>query len=246
MGPIQRLRANVRWGKRLWDWEEERLDRKLGVDTGGAAEIDTLTVRAGDPSTGILYRPTPARVAQWWLRELPRDVTEWTFIDMGSGKGRVLLFAAKHGFRRSMGVEFAEELHTVALENARAARAHGVEIEPILGDAGEFAFPLDPLVVHFNNPFTEPVMEKVIANLSASYERNPRPIVAVYQQWYDEPEATRTRNLDLLEEVPFLTGRTLVPRRFVDRKLLQGYVVRIFESPQLNGLERSQRRSLRR
>lgn len=132
-----------------------------------------------------------------------------------------------------MGIEYAEELHSVALENARVAQTRGLLIEPIFGDAGDFEFPAGPLVVNFANPFLEPVMERVIANLASSYETEPRPVVVVYHEWYEEPERTKTRNLELLEQVPFLTGRRLVPQRFLDRKLLQGHVVGIFESPEV-------------
>ena len=228
--PLRRVRGAVRWGARLWEWEERRFDRKLGVDTDGWIELDSLTIPMGDPAKGIHYGPTPVLVVRWWLRELSVDARGFTFVDMGSGKGRVPLCAALHGFRRSIGVEFAEELHRVAQKNARAARTHGLTVEPILGDAAAFDFPSDPLVVFFNNPFTESVMESVLANLAISYGNRPRPIVVVYQQWHVQPSRTRTRNIELLEQVPFLTCRKLVPRRFIDRKLLQGYVVQIFES----------------
>lgn len=88
--------------------------------------------------------------------------------------------------------------------------------------------------MNFANPFFEPVMERVIANLTAAYENSPRPVVVIYQEWYEEPERTKTRNLELLAHVPFLSGRRLVAQRFIDRKLLQGYIVEVFESPEVN------------
>lgn len=140
-GILQRIREHVQWGRRLWDWEEARFDRKLGVDTGGSVELETLTIPVGDPAKGVFYRPQPMRVARWWFRELPRNTKDYTFIDMGSGKGRLPLMAAQRGFRRAIGIEYAEELHVAALENARIAETRGIAIEPIFGDAGEFEFP---------------------------------------------------------------------------------------------------------
>jgi SAM-dependent methyltransferase len=227
---VSALRRSVRWGSRLGEWEERRFERRLGVDTAGSADVASLTIRAGDPTAGIPYGPAPLRLVRWVLRELQQDVRKRTFIDLGSGKGRVVLAAAAHGFRKSIGVEYAEELHLAALENARAARARGLVIESILGDAGSFRFPAEPLVVYFNNPFREPVMESVIANLTASYRFSPRPIALVYQQLRAEPPETRTRNLELLESVPFVTGRTLAPRRPIDRRLLADWLVRVFET----------------
>jgi SAM-dependent methyltransferase len=44
---------------------------------------------------------------------------DFTFIDLGSGKGRVLLMAAPYGFKKILGVEFMPEWHRVAQENIR-------------------------------------------------------------------------------------------------------------------------------
>jgi hypothetical protein len=151
---------------------------------------------------------------------------------MGSGKGRVLLMASRFGFRRVIGVEFADELHLAATSNAAAAHAHGLHIEPILGDAAEFRFPVDPLVVYFNNPFSEGVMERVIANLSSSYEARRRPLVLVYQQLTIEDEPHRTRNIELLGGCPFLSGCILETRGLYDRYALRAYTVALFRSPE--------------
>ena len=162
----RRVMGMIRWEQRLNAWEARSFDRRLGVDTGGKVEPADLTVPAGDVRSGITYFGTQPRLARWWLSGLPANHQDFTFIDMGSGKARVLLIAAEAGFARSIGVEFAQELHLTAVENASAARRHGLAIEPVLGDAGVFAFPDEPLVVHFNNPFAEPVMKRVIANLA--------------------------------------------------------------------------------
>jgi SAM-dependent methyltransferase len=233
MGLIGRIRATVRWGTRLLAWEERRFERRYGVSTRGVIEPSELTVSVGDVAEGFTYVGTPIRVARWWLRALPGDVETFTFVDMGSGKGRVLLLAAEHGFGRSVGIEFAAELHEAAVANARVARSNGLTIEPHLGDAASFEFPLEPLVVHFNNPFSERVMHEVIANLTASYETKPRPVIAIYQQLTHEEPGQATRNIELLDQVPFLSGRTLSPRGLVDRRLLKVFTVRLFESPEV-------------
>jgi len=172
---------------------------------------------------------------RWWLTAVPSDPERFTFIDMGSGKARAPVFAAQHCFRRAIGVEFAQELHDVAAENARILRDRGIAIEPVLGDAGAVEFPDEPLVVYFNNPFHESVMERVIANLASSYAAKPRPVVLVYQQMTIEMPDHDTGNLALLDRVPFLVGRTLDhPRGAVDRRFLAPFTVRVYESPEVD------------
>lgn len=231
----RRITGMIRWESRLHAREARRFDRRLGVDTGGWIEPTDLTVSVGDVAEGFTYGGTQARLVRWCFDALPPDRSSFTFVDMGSGKGRVLLYAAEAGFGRSLGVEFAEELHSVALANAEIAKRRSLSIEPVLGDAGAFEFPDEPLVVYFNNPFSERVMERVIANLSASYERAPRPVIVLYQQLIVEwPAWQRTRNLELLEQVSFLTGRTLEPPKGpIDRRMLKLFVVGIYESPEV-------------
>lgn len=232
---LRRLKGMIRWETRLNDFEARRFDRKLGVDTGGWIEPADLTVPSGDVDTGFTYAGTQARLLRWCFGAVPSNRASFTFVDMGSGKGRVLLYAAQAGFRRALGVEFAAELHSVALANAEIAKERGLVIEPVLGDAGAFELPDEPIVVYFNNPFAEPVMERVIANLEASYEKRPRPVVVVYQQMLEEwPRWQQTKNLELLDGVSFLTGRTLAPPSgVIDRRLLRPFIARAYESPEV-------------
>src|SRR4029078_10174363 len=148
----------------------------------GKAEPTELTIARGDPGSGFSYVPTPLRLGLLWLAALPPHRERFTFIDMGSGKGRVLALAASSGFGRVVGVEFARELHELASSNARAASQRGVNFETLLVDAATYRFPSEPLVVHFNNPFDESVMTSVLQNLHESYQHERRAIVVVYQQ----------------------------------------------------------------
>jgi SAM-dependent methyltransferase len=213
--------------------EGRRFDSRLGIETEGAAEPTELTIAHGDPESGFSYVPTPLRLGLLWLAALPPSRERFTFIDMGSGKGRVLALAASSGFGRVVGVEFARELHELASSNAIAASEHGVNFEPVLVDAATYRFPSGPLVVHFNNPFDESVMTNVLHNLKESYQHEPRPIVVVYQQAVHEGRKHSTRNLELLAETPFLVGRTVEPHGWIDRRILAPYLVRVFESPEI-------------
>jgi SAM-dependent methyltransferase len=228
----RRARARLRPLGRLVERENRRFDERYGIDAEGYAEPEDLTVE-GDAGTGFSYVATPVRLARWWLRELPADPAQFTFVDMGSGKGRVLALAAEHGFGRVVGVEFASELHEIAVRNAAAARAHGLDFEPLLGDAAEFQFPDTPLVAHFNNPFAESVMQRVLANLARSYESHPRPVVVVYQQLTVEEDRHSTRNLVLLDDVPYLRGRSLERRGLIDRRVLAPFTARLYESAEV-------------
>jgi hypothetical protein len=218
------------------DLEGRRFDKRFSAEMDASASLSNLTVVIGDRLQGHDYVAEPPRVTRWWLQALPSRLDDFTFVDLGSGKGRVLLLAATCDFGRLIGVEFAEELHQSATSTFGAYQdATGRRLVSVLGDAGSFEFPLDPLVVHLNNPFREPVMERVSANLIASYSRRPRPVIVIYQQARVEDDPTR--NVELLATAaPFLTHRSLRPRNAIDRFLLKPWVIDYFASSEARAL----------
>lgn len=219
----------------------EAWDRAAGVETREIAEPSALTVGAGSIEDGFTYIATPPRLVHAWLNALNVQLPLFTLVDLGSGRGRVLVMASERPFRRVLGVEFAAELHEAALNNIQRfprARMRCTDVDSIYGDAASFVFPLDPLVVFFNNPFSEQVMTSVIRNLASSYDQQPRPIVVVYQQRVVEDPGHSTNNIGLLDQQPFLIGRTLRFSR-LDRIFLQPFLVRMYTSPETTQLSSS-------
>ena len=52
----------------------------------------------------------------------------FTFVDLGSGKGRTLLMASDYPFRRIIGVELLPSLHQIAQENLRQYKSESAEM----------------------------------------------------------------------------------------------------------------------
>src|SRR5262245_4264326 len=74
-------------------------DWRHGTKTIAPAELDRLHVPSPNKFHGVRYQATRARPFRRLLRELALP-TGGTFVDLGSGKGRVLLLAAQAGFSR--------------------------------------------------------------------------------------------------------------------------------------------------
>src|SRR5947209_15968467 len=66
---------------------------------------------------GHQYFATEPLLFEEIMQALPVRFEEFTFIDLGSGKGRTLLMASGWPFRRIVGVEFIPELDTIAKQN---------------------------------------------------------------------------------------------------------------------------------
>lgn len=114
---------------------------------------------------------------------LPEAVDGFTFIDLGSGKGRTLLMAASYPFRRIIGMELLGELNAVAARNIAGYRGDAQQcfaIESHTGDARYFPFPAEPTVLYLFNPFPRHIWREVLSHLDASLHAAPRKVYVIY------------------------------------------------------------------
>jgi hypothetical protein len=172
-----------RWGLdrlafRIWRYNPRGLlrlyrhhafDRELGVDTRGYSDLR--------------YEPTPADVFHRMMSKIPFDPKDFVFVDFGSGKGKVLMLAARYPFRSVVGVELWEDLHRIALENLTSFRERAdcaAEVTSLRMDAADFPLPVEPLVLYFFNPFPESVLTRVLTNLRESLARAPRRVYVLF------------------------------------------------------------------
>jgi len=169
------VRLAAEWAARV---EGAWFDYRRHVVTAPTAEERRSQRRPSDDwSLYIPARPASARAA---LQALPvRDPRDYTLIDIGSGKGRIMFLAAEYPFRRIVGVESVRELHTAAELNIRTYRSRArrcSSIEAVHAKAQDYVWPVDPLVLFFFNPFPADVMTQVMQRVTRSLEQSPRPL----------------------------------------------------------------------
>lgn len=176
-----------------WRWWMDRsIDRRLGTDTSGQLGLASLSIDSCNQRHGVYYEPTPTPLLERMLDNVTVDRSAFHLVDLGSGKGRVLLVAAIRGFRAVTGIEFARELHAVAQFNVRKLRQQHPEAAPVhcvCGDAAEFVFPPGDLLIFAYNPFDAPVMRAVTQRLADSLRGQPRRVVMIY--FNDRPGVMR-------------------------------------------------------
>jgi len=166
-------RRRQRYGDVDYDWDHR-------VDTTSA------TVNVRNRFLGLLYspyQPTDPALFQEMMAKFDIDFSEFVFLDIGSGKGRVLLMAAEYPFRKIIGIERLPELHRIAQENVQNYKHDSQEcfkIETICRDAADFVFPPEPMILYLFNPLLEPALAALIANLDRSLQENPRRVYVLY------------------------------------------------------------------
>jgi predicted RNA methylase len=156
---------------------DRRFDERHRVDTGA------LALGSADPWEAGDYVPTPSRVFRRLMRTLPLEYSAYTFVDLGCGKGRMLLLAAEFGFRRVTGVECDSALYETAVRNltqARACKRLGTRVHVHHGDVAHYPIPDGPCLFYLYNPFGPAALKQVLDNVEAAYRASPRDMVFVY------------------------------------------------------------------
>ena len=177
-------------------------DHRFNVQTTGDVPLEQMTAR-GNPEEGNLYVPVHPRAGKAALDDLPiQDVTGYTFIDLGAGKGRMLFLAAMLPFEKVIGVEFGQEVHDIAVENIRTYRNPAQRcrnLESVCMDAGLYEFPKTPLVVYIFNAFRPALLERIAARIEQSLEQHPRDLILVMVNPENSHLIERIRDLQLLK-----------------------------------------------
>jgi len=166
-------RRRQRYGDLEYDWEH-----RVNTTSGTVSWRARLLGLFHSP-----YQPTEPALFQEMMASLPIAFDQFTFVDLGSGKGRTLLMASEYSFRKIVGVELIAELHRAAQQNIhdyRGPTQRCSQIEAIRADASDFVFPDTPLVLYLFNPLPEEGLRRMIRNLEQSLEQSSRPVLLVY------------------------------------------------------------------
>jgi SAM-dependent methyltransferase len=177
-GVAQKLRHWLHYHK-----TQPRIDATYGTDTQAWMDMEVLDASGPNIAHARVYAPSPLYDAQEILKKLPINFSEYDFVDLGSGKGMMLLVAAEFGFGNVSGVEFGRAAYDVGLENLKKFRERRPDAPPVemhLGDASAFSLPERPLVVYMFNPFGVGVIQTVLAGLEQSLRSTPRDCWIVY------------------------------------------------------------------
>jgi hypothetical protein len=166
-------RRRQRYGDMEYDWEH-----RVNTTSGTVSWRARLLGLFHSP-----YQPTDPTLFREMMASLPIEFDQFTFVDLGSGKGRTLLMASEYPFMRIVGVELIAELHQAAEENIRAYRSATQQcrqIEAVCADASEFVFPETPLVLYLFNPLPQGGLRRVMASLDRNLNANPQAVYVLY------------------------------------------------------------------
>ncbi len=182
-----------------------------GVDTCGEIPLIGLDFHSKNKTDGLEYQSHHPVIIRAGLMALAIRYEDYTFIDVGCGKGRVLLIASEFPFRSIIGLEFAPPLAEIAkrnLQNYRSSHQSCSRIKVITGDAMEYELVPEPQVLYFYSPFSPSVLDQIVQRIEDSFQRSPRDLLVVFSGTFPMRERafgsrpqyerlTRDRHMDI-------------------------------------------------
>ncbi len=168
------------WFRKL---AEEQFDKRFNVKTEGLVTPEEMHIPVDRIDHAVEYSPTSANQFSWILSKLPVDLSDYVFVDLGSGKGRALLMASEFPFKQVLGVELSQELHQDAMLNIGSFSSRNAQCDEVVSfnqDATEFKFPDSPLVLFFANPFSAKILQEVLDHLQSTLNGKRGKVIVLY------------------------------------------------------------------
>jgi predicted RNA methylase len=158
-----------------------RWDRKHGVDTSGQIDLIEIDVVGPNRDAGYSSVSTSPSAYAFLSAFFPADWKEFTFVDVGCGKGRVLMLAASQGFDTIIGIEFAPLICQIAEQNlVRFSGRRPANWSIVNADAAAVELPSDvPLLIYSFNPFNADIWKSFVPVLLKANEANKNPLCLI-------------------------------------------------------------------
>jgi SAM-dependent methyltransferase len=155
---------------------------KYRVRTFSPVALKHLTIQNADISKSSPYEAVNYYMLEKLLNAFRKFSDSCSIVDLGCGKGRVMVVAAYFGFTRITGIDFAKELCKEAIVNMNKTELHirGINWQVINSDVIDYAIQPDDAVFFMFNPFVEETLNIFLNKLEKSCSLFPRKCFFIY------------------------------------------------------------------
>lgn len=172
-------------------------ERRLGLDTEGELSRETLGIE--DEEYGY-YVPSSWIAVPLALRWRPPTGDD-VLLDVGSGKGRVALQAARYPFRRISGLELVPELVEVARKNLSRNRHRLTcqDVTFVAGNIRDFTIPDDVTMAYCCDPFRGATFAIFVERLVQLADRRGSPVLLIYSHPQEHDQLSSVPAIELVK-----------------------------------------------
>jgi SAM-dependent methyltransferase len=164
-------------------WHEIKRGSKYNINTIKPVSLDDLTIVEGNKTQSSPYEALNYYILENLLDNFRKLFpNEKNLLDVGSGKGRILVAAAHYGFTNITGIDFAKELCEAAKRNVNKIKAKfpGTTFTIYCKDVLNYEVNPKDKVFFLFNPFNKHIMEKFSERIDQSVRQHPRSIYLIY------------------------------------------------------------------
>lgn len=163
-------------------YDNIRGSRKYGSNTFATIELKNLTLVNGDIKKASRYEAVSFYMLEKLFSAFRKISGQSSIVDLGCGKGRVMMVAAHFGFTEITGIDFAREVCEDAIVNMQKKQKQFPEIKWKVLNQNVQDYEIGPSdsVFFMFNPFTQSVLRKFLKNLDASCDQFPRTTYFLY------------------------------------------------------------------
>jgi tRNA G46 methylase TrmB len=159
-------------------------DSRFHTDTADEVALVDAGISAKQAAMGNgVYRPLWESDFHATMSALGIAFDGFTFVDIGSGKGKLLLLASDYPFSRIVGIEYSPRLHAAAHRNIEvycSPTQRCGTIEAFQGDALDFRLPDGALVCLLFNSLDPSTTRKFVERQEASLAFREAPAFLIY------------------------------------------------------------------
>jgi hypothetical protein len=169
-------------------------DQIHGVETSGLVPAANLvTGHPNDEHVTAYYGVAPSILRSlidlWRETPPPEPIHNYTFIDIGAGKGRAMLVASELPFRQIIGIELNPAMAAIASQNighwqqSHTADTTAPRLAPLQlleQDALTFDFPSTPTLVFLFHPFEAPVLKQLLRRIETQFAKRSGTLDILY------------------------------------------------------------------
>src|SRR5262245_1905573 len=161
IGVVETFKALARYALRA-KIDDSNYDERNSTDTANrisSEELEMSDPTAQSHATG--YRTASERFIRYLISHLGINYQEYDFVDIGCGKGRVLLIASSFPFRSICGIELSRPAFEIAEKNIQTYRCadqkcFNIHVRNV--DARGFDPDIKNTVYYFFEPFDELIL----------------------------------------------------------------------------------------
>lgn len=156
-------------------------EKKYRINTSEISDLKKLEITGDNARHADIYMGSNYFLLEKCFEEI-KKYNKRSFVDFGSGKGRVLVVAAHYNFTKITGIEFAKELCDIAKDNIANNQSYFPDTLWRVFHMDAIAYEIEDgdEVFFFYSPFGPNIMRAVIKNILKSIEKTPREIFIIY------------------------------------------------------------------